>query len=114
MVILCPLITVLFLTQHHIGSPNDESRMATIQALTEYHTFCFDSVHLEMGVDLMYRNGHYQSDKPPMMQILGALVYYPLYTLGFTFQSHFSLVYYLLTLILVGFPFVIICYLLFN
>jgi hypothetical protein len=113
-VILCPLLTVLFFTQHHIGSPNDASRIATIQSLVEYHTFALDSVNLAAMVDVQKRNGHFQSDKPPMMQVLGAIVYYPLYKSGYTFDSHFSTVYYLLTLVLVGIPFVIICLLLYK
>ena len=113
-VMLLALCMVLFLTKHEVGGPNDAARMATIQALVEQHTFALDSSILVSNVDIMSRNGHAYSDKPPMLQFLGAIAYSPLYHMGIQFGNHYNIVYYLLTFLLAGIPYLIILYLMLN
>ena len=100
------LLTVLIFNQSHVGSPNDAARMATIQALAEQHTFSLDSVILKSDVDIMRRNGHNMSDKPPMLQFLAAVIYYPFYLVGIDFTHHYGWVYYFLTFIFSGLPYI--------
>lgn len=77
---------------------NDSSRMATIQALVEDHTFAIDQSDFFEGFDKVYIDGHYYSDKPVFTALFGAVVYYPLYYLGITLGRGWNLAYYLITL----------------
>lgn len=77
---------------------NDGSRMATIQALVEEHTFAIDHSDFAGGFDKVYINGHYYSDKPVFTALLGAAVYFPFYHLGITLGPGWNLAYYLITL----------------
>ena len=111
LIMLVPLLLVLCFTKSDVGSPNDAARMATIQALGEHFTFNLDNSILKYDVDIQMRNGHRISDKPPMLQFLGAVLYRPLYLMGITFNHHYSWVYWILTFLLSGVPFIFLCYL---
>jgi predicted TPR repeat methyltransferase len=110
---LIPLFLVLTFTKKDVGGPNDAARIATIQAMVEQHTMSLENTILKSDVDIMMRNGHRYSDKPPLLQGLGALIYWPLYQAGIQFSTHYKLVYFLLTFILAGIPYVILCGLMF-
>jgi len=78
--------------------------MATIDSLVERGTFVIDnSVYVWTG-DKIYVNGHFYSDKPPVLSFLAAGPYFLMKSLGVTFQNNEGLVYYLLTFIFVGIP----------
>jgi hypothetical protein len=98
------LFSLLFAlnTKTHVSSWNDASRMATIQSIVEDRSFAIDqSIFIGTGDKYLY-NGHFYSDKPPMLAILAVPVYFILHSLGFTFESNPGLVYYLITLITIG------------
>ncbi len=108
-IFLIPLLLVLIFTKKDVGSPNDAARMATIQAMVEQHTMALDHAILKSDVDIMMRNGHRYSDKPPLLQGMGALVYWPFYQVGIDISNHYGFIYYLLTFLLSGIPFVFLC-----
>ncbi len=81
---------------------NDESRMATIQALVESHTFIIDHTQFVSTGDKVFIDGHFYSEKPPLPSILGAIVYFPLYHLGLKLHGGRSLSYYFITLLTVS------------
>ena len=81
---------------------NDESRMGTIQALVESHTFAIDHTEFVRTGDKVLVEGHFYSDKPPLPAMLGAVVYFPLFHLGLRLHGGSSLSYYLITLLTVS------------
>lgn len=115
------------LTHAHVGSFNDRSRMAAIESLVERGTWVIDQSPFSRTVDRILVDGHFYSDKPPVLTFIASGVYAVLHH-GF----HLSLdagwcdpdadpchcrafcnrqgsakpdwAYYLLTLLLVGFP----------
>jgi hypothetical protein len=100
---------VLLLTLTGLGAThcapttwNDESRMATIQALVESHTFVIDHTEFVSTGDKVFIDGHFYSDKPPLPAMLGAVVYFPLYHLGLRLHGGNSLAYYFITLLTVS------------
>jgi len=98
------LIIFAVLTKSSIDPWNGRSRMATIDSLVERGTFIIDnSVYVWTG-DKVYINGHFYSDKPPVLSFLAAGPYFLMKNVGLTFQNNEGLVYYLLTLIFVGIP----------
>src|SRR5665213_3565383 len=78
-------------------SPNDMSRMATIQSLVESHSLIIDDTAFIKTIDKIYVNGHFYSEKPPMTSVVGAAIYLPLHALGFQLHAGSSLAYYLIT-----------------
>lgn len=98
------LFSLLFAlnTKTRVSSWNDASRMATIQSIVEDRSFAIDqSIFIGTG-DKYYYNGHFFSDKPPLLAISAVPVYFILHSLGFSFESHAGLVYYLITLVTIG------------
>jgi len=104
------LIIFAVLTKSSIDPWNGRSRMATIDSLVDRGTFVIDnSVYVRTG-DKVYINGHFYSDKPPVLSFLAAGPYFLMKSVGLTFQNNEGLVYYLLTLIFVGTPAAITVY----
>ena len=98
------LFSLLFAlnTKTHVSSWSDASRLATIQSIVEDCSFAIDhSIFIAQG-DKYYYKGHFYSDKPPLLAISAVPLYFILYNLGLTFESHPGLVYYLITLITIG------------
>ena len=84
-----------------INGWNEASRMALTQSLVEHDSFSIDeSTFLRTG-DKVYIDGHFYSDKPPLPSMLAALVYWPLYQLGFRLENGWNLSYYLIILLTV-------------
>jgi hypothetical protein len=76
--------------------------MATIQSLVEDGTFVIDeTVYIHTGDKFRY-NGHYYSDKPPILALAASPIYLLLHLAGFTFENNPGLVYYLITLLTMG------------
>ena len=112
-----------FFTHAHVGSFNDRSRMAAVESLVERGTWVIDESPFSRTVDRIFVDGHFYSDKPPVLTFVASGVYTVLHR-GF----HLSLdagwcdfdvspchcrafcderpdwAYYLLTLTLVGLP----------
>jgi len=79
--------------------------MDTIQSLVEQGSFCIDRSLNKYMVDVIKIGGRFYSDKPPLLSVIGAGVYWPLYHgLGISFAENPPLLYYILTVLLVGFP----------
>jgi hypothetical protein len=100
LVYLCVILAVV--TTHAApGSWNAASRIATVQALVESHTFVIDKTAFIDTGDKVFIGGHFYSDKPPMPAVLGAMVYWPLYQAGIGLHQGSSIPYYLVTLLTV-------------
>jgi len=96
------ILILLSTTKTHVGSWNDQSRMALIESLVEQKSFIIDdSVYFRTG-DKMFVNGHFYSDKPPMLQVIGAGIYYFLRMQGIELGGRFDRAYYWLTLLTIG------------
>jgi len=90
------------LTKHHVVSWNDESRMATIDALAAHHTFAIDNERVFATGDKYRYAGKFYSDKPPILAIGGAAIAFVLEHAGISAERRPELAYYLITLLLVG------------
>ena len=77
------------LTHTHIDSWNEFSRLAAVEALVERGTWVIDDTALGQSTgDKVLLNGHYYSDKPPVMTFVAAGVYAVLHRgLGLTFDA---------------------------
>jgi hypothetical protein len=95
-------LTALGATHCAPATWNDESRMGTIQALVESHTFVIDHTEFVSTGDKVFISGNFYSDKPPLPAMLGAMVYFPLYQLGLKLHGGNSLAYYFITLFTVS------------
>lgn len=63
------------LTKVHTHSWQEESRMATVQALVEQGTFIIDDTEFNRTGDKVYVNGHFYSDKTPLLSAMAAGAY---------------------------------------
>jgi hypothetical protein len=82
---------------------NDASRLATIQALVEHHTFSIDVTAFNWTADKYLYQGHFYSDKPPILAIYGAVFYFLIHhILKLSFYSQDKLTSYLVTLFTIG------------
>jgi len=110
-------------THTHADSYNDQSRMSAVESLVERGTWIIDESAFARTGDRILVDGHFYSDKPPVLTLLAAGVYGVLHN---SFQLDLDarwcdadvgpchcrvfcdaspdLAYYLLTLILVGLP----------
>lgn len=90
------------------GSWNDQARFATIQALVEQGTFAIDNTSLGYWTgDKVFAGEHFYSTKPPLLSMIGAALYWPMYHwLGWTYFNELQAptIYYLITLLLMGLP----------
>jgi hypothetical protein len=59
----------------HTHSWQEESRMATVQALVEQGTFIIDHTEFNRTGDKVFVNDHFYSDKTPMLSVAAAGVY---------------------------------------
>jgi hypothetical protein len=93
-------ILSLLTTRPGVNSWSDASRMSTVQALVEKHSFIIDESTFKTG-DKVFIGGHFFSDKPAFPSIMGAIVYLPLFHLGIKLDKGWNLAYYLITLLTV-------------
>jgi hypothetical protein len=63
------------LTKVHTHSWQEESRMATVQALVEQGTFIIDHTEFNRTGDKVFINEHFYSDKPPLLSVVTAGAY---------------------------------------
>lgn len=98
----CFVLFALF-TRTHVASWNDGARMATIESLVHRHTFVIDDSSFIATRDKVFVRGHFYSNKPPVMDVAGAMLLSVLEpALGIQLHPGPSVAYYLLTLVLVG------------
>jgi hypothetical protein len=120
------LLLWALLTHSHVNSWNDASRLATAEALVHQGTWAIENTSfIQRTADYISWNGHFYSDKPPMLPFLTAGVYAVLHHgLGISFDfsgwcdpvsspcACFALLcpqapdwaYYVVTLVLIGLP----------
>jgi hypothetical protein len=65
----------LCLTKVHTHSWQEESRMATVQALVEQGTFIIDHTEFNRTGDKVFINEHFYSDKTPLLSVVAAGAY---------------------------------------
>lgn len=99
LVFLC--LFALF-TRTDIASPNDASRMATIESLVDYHSFIIDNSRFVGTIDKYFYEGHFYSDKPPILSLYASGFYLILKQFNISFVNNYNLTYYLLTLSVIG------------
>ncbi len=63
------------LSKAHTHSWQEESRMATVQALVEQGTFSIDHTEFNRTGDKVFVGGHFYSDKTPLLSVAAAGVY---------------------------------------
>jgi hypothetical protein len=69
------MIVWALLTKIDTHSWQEESRMATIQALVEQNTFSIDHTEFNRTGDKVFVNDHFYSDKPPLLSVAAAGAY---------------------------------------
>jgi hypothetical protein len=119
------LLWALF-THSHVNSWNDASRLATVEALVHQGTWAIENtVFFSRTADYILWNGHFYSDKPPVLPFLTASLYTvlhkglqisfdasarcdpvsnPCYCFAVLCPQAVDWVYYLVTLTFVGLP----------
>ncbi len=119
------LLIWALLTHSHVNSWSDISRLATAEALVHHGTWAIEGTALgERTDDRIFWNGHFYSDKPPVLSFLAAGVYAvlhhgfhlsldptgcdpgasPCYCFALLCPGPPDWAYYLITLILIGLP----------
>lgn len=96
------LFIVAGITKFHAGSWNDQSRMALVQSIVEHRTLVIDKSDFISTGDKVFINGHFYSDKPPMLSIITSIIYLPLYKAGIKLGMNYNMAYYLLNLFTMG------------
>jgi len=70
------LLLWALLTHSHANSWNDTSRLATVEALVHQGTWAIEhTAFAERTADRILWNGHFYSDKPPVLSFVAAGVY---------------------------------------
>ena len=64
-----------WLAKVHTHSWQEESRMATVQTLVEQGTFAIDHTDFNRTGDKVFVNGHFYSDKTPLLSVATAGLY---------------------------------------
>jgi len=103
---LATLVALIPLTHRGTFSAgNDASRFAHMQALVEHGVPYIDQSRYRWTSDKVLIDGHLYSNKPPLLSIFGANLYWIIRQLtGWSFDTHGLLLTKVLTILLVGFP----------
>jgi hypothetical protein len=80
---------------------NDASRMSQIHAVVETGSLYIDNSPFKTG-DKYHYGGHFYSDKPPLLALVASPVYLVAANLGFAFNTHPRIAYYITTLFTIG------------
>ncbi|NTU61882.1 MAG: hypothetical protein HGB05_00410 [Chloroflexi bacterium] len=72
---VCFMLLWALLTKVHTHSWQEESRMATVQALVEQGTFIIDHTEFNRTGDKVFINEHFYSDKTPLLSVAAAGAY---------------------------------------
>jgi 4-amino-4-deoxy-L-arabinose transferase-like glycosyltransferase len=73
---MCLILVFATLLQDSLWNANVRSRLATVQSLVERGTFRIDGSEFSDTIDKIQVNGHFYSDKPPLLAVMGAASYY--------------------------------------
>jgi len=103
LILISFLILFALFTQTKILGWNDQSRFATVEAIVHNHSLIIDdcSKFLTGTGDKYLYQGHFYSDKPPILSIYASIFYFTLKPF-ITFSSNMAISVYLLTLITIG------------
>jgi hypothetical protein len=64
------LLIAVASARNYPSSPNDTSRLATVESLVDHHTFAIDrSIFVQWAADKLLIKEHFYSDKPPIPQL---------------------------------------------
>ncbi len=96
------LTAMLTFTLPSLDNANVKSRLATAEALVERHTFQIDRSTLGGTQDRVFIAGHFYSEKPPLLAVLAAAVYYPLHAAGFELRPWSFAVPFAVTFLTIG------------
>ncbi|MFC2162946.1 hypothetical protein ACFLRF_04635 [Candidatus Altiarchaeota archaeon] len=104
LVVFISFLLLFALVTHKVSwGWNDLSRFATIESIVEEGTLQIDdSSFFNRTGDKYYYNGHYYSDKPPILQIAAAPVYYSLWSDGFSFVAEPKISQFMVTFLTIG------------
>ena len=80
----------------------DRARFATAESLVERGTFAIDDSPGLKTVDKVYINGHFYGCQTPLMPMIIAVFYFPLFKLGLNFIANDKFLIWLLTIIFSG------------
>ncbi len=117
---LALLVVIAALTKTKPESWNDIARIASIESLVERGTWAIDdSPWVDQTKDKVLLNGHFYSDKMPLLTFMGAGVYAVLHGWGASLapdcsQAGTFCAYRWLTLILIGLPVALLVWLFFD
>ncbi|WP_162658216.1 hypothetical protein [Tuwongella immobilis] len=96
----------LILARDYAGSWNDASRLAMVESLVDYRSLAIDHSRWVSTGDKLFVDGHFYSDKPPVIALGLASIYQLIQTLtGISFHENESLVCWLLVVLGMGPPF---------
>jgi hypothetical protein len=79
---MCLILVLGTLLQNSLANASVRSRFATVQSLVERGTFRIDESEFSDTIDKVYVNGHFYSDKPPLLAVLGVAPYYVVRAFG--------------------------------
>lgn len=85
-----------------VATSNDASRLATIESLVDFHTFIIDNSRFVWTIDKYFYQGHFYSDKPPILSIYGSFFYALLKAVGISFGNQLMLANTLMVILVVG------------
>jgi hypothetical protein len=66
-----------------VNNSNVRSRLATAESLVERGTLAIDESPYISTIDKVFVGGHFYSEKPVLLSLLAAAIYYPLHAAGF-------------------------------
>ncbi len=89
-------------TKNHVASWNDASRMAVVESIVERGTLIIDRSSFVGTGDKVFFRGHFYSDKPPMLSVIGAAMYWFLHQCGISLSGSAGKGYYWITLLTIG------------
>jgi hypothetical protein len=94
-----PLVRPLLHPDPNNMSDDEQSRMATVQAIVEHHTLAIDDTLFAHSTrQKIQRNGHLYSDQPPVLAALLSAPYWVMHACGVTFERNPLWVMFILTL----------------
>jgi len=100
-----PLVRPLLHPDPNGMSDDEQSRMATVQAIVEHHTLAIDETLFAHSTrQKIQRNGHVYSDQPPVLAALLSGPYWVMHQCGVTFEHNPLWVMFMLTLLGVTVP----------
>ena len=107
------LTLVLFFTRFETTSWNDRSRLSTIKSLVDHHSLKIDSPFFKTG-DKIFVDGHFYSDKPPVLSVLASTPYAILKQIGILFEYRPYLLIYITNIFTLSIPLLIYLILLYK